>query len=94
VESLIVGKRHLIVVPAGALTSLPFQVLVTEKPMRSVQSLGDIAAYAEAPRLIQRHTITILPSVSSRRIPIWQSVIARPIGERAECHDPKAGVIP
>ena len=67
VESLIVGKRHLIVVPAGALTSLPFQVLVTEKPMRSVQSLGDIAAYAEAPWLIQRHTITILPSVSSLR---------------------------
>ena len=67
VESLIVGKRHLIVVPAGPLTSLPFQVLVTDKPMRSVQSLGDIAAYAEAPWLIQRHTITILPSVSSLR---------------------------
>ena len=67
VESLIVGKRHLIVVPAGPLTSLPFQVLVTDKPMRSVRSLGDIAAYAEAPWLIQRHTITILPSVSSLR---------------------------
>ena len=32
VEALIKDKRHLIVVPSGALTALPFHLLVTEKP--------------------------------------------------------------
>ena len=32
VEELIKDKRHLIVVPSGALTALPFHLLVTEKP--------------------------------------------------------------
>ncbi len=32
VEALIRDKRHLIVVPSGALTALPFHLLVTEKP--------------------------------------------------------------
>ena len=31
VEDVIKGKSHLIVVPAGPLSSLPFHVLVTEK---------------------------------------------------------------
>ena len=33
VEGLIKGKRHLLFVPSGALTALPFHLLVTEKPI-------------------------------------------------------------
>jgi CHAT domain-containing protein len=53
---LIKGK-HLIVVPSGALTSLPFHVLVTEplKPSNLV----------EARWLIRDHALTVLPSVAS-----------------------------
>ena len=36
VEALIRDKRHLIVVPSGALTALPFHLLVTEKPAVAV----------------------------------------------------------
>jgi hypothetical protein len=47
-------------VPSGALTSLPFQVLITEKP-EGTQRLSDAAW------LIKRHAITVLPSVASLR---------------------------
>ena len=53
-------KKHLIVVPSGALTSLPFQVLITEKP-EGTQRLSDAAW------LIKRHAITVLPSMASLR---------------------------
>jgi CHAT domain-containing protein len=53
-------KKHLIVVPSGALTSLPFQVLITEKP-EGTQRLSDAAW------LIKRHAIAVLPSVASLR---------------------------
>ena len=32
VEALIRSKRHLLIVPSGALTALPFHLLVTEPP--------------------------------------------------------------
>jgi CHAT domain-containing protein/Tfp pilus assembly protein PilF len=57
VEDLIKGK-HLLVVPSGSLTSLPFQVLVTEKPTRA-------DSYADAAWLARRHAITVLPSAAS-----------------------------
>ena len=38
VEALIKGKPHLLVVPTGALTALPFHLLVTEKPAKPVPS--------------------------------------------------------
>jgi CHAT domain-containing protein/tetratricopeptide (TPR) repeat protein len=53
---LIRGKR-LLVVPSGALTTLPLQVLVTEAPKSK-----DLAA---ARWLIRDHAITVLPSVAS-----------------------------
>jgi len=56
-QDLIEGK-HLLVVPSGALTKLPFQVLVTEAPMPDTP-LEDIAWLA------RKHAITVLPSVSS-----------------------------
>jgi CHAT domain-containing protein len=54
----LIKNKHLLVVPSGALTSLPFQVLVTEKPTRT-------SSYADAAWLAKRHAITVLPSASS-----------------------------
>ncbi len=53
-EDLIKGKQ-LLIVPSGALTQLPFQVLVTAPPTRD----------ASAAWLIRDHAITVLPAVSS-----------------------------
>jgi formylglycine-generating enzyme required for sulfatase activity/tetratricopeptide (TPR) repeat protein len=55
-EAQIQGK-HLIVVPSGALTTLPFQVLVTRRP--TSPELKD------ASWLIRDHALTVLPSVAS-----------------------------
>jgi CHAT domain-containing protein len=57
VEDLIRDK-HLLIVPSGALTQLPFQVLVTAAPASS----GD---YRSAAWLARRHAIAVLPAVSS-----------------------------
>jgi hypothetical protein len=61
VEDLIAGK-DLLIVPSDALTQLPFQVLVTEKP--SNEELTS-AAFTKASWLAKRHAISVLPSVSS-----------------------------
>src|SRR5262249_4274071 len=63
VEALIKDKRHLIVVPSGPLTALPFHLLVTEKPATAVP--GDLAAYRNAQWLLRRHAVSVLPSVAS-----------------------------
>jgi len=59
VAGSLAGKRHLIVVPTGALTSLPFQVLLTAPP----PAAGTPAALREAAWLIKRHALSVLPSV-------------------------------
>ncbi len=56
-EDVIRGK-HLLIVPSGALTTLPFQVLVTKPPPAS----NDLAS---ASWLIREHALTVLPSVAS-----------------------------
>ena len=56
VQDLIKGK-HLLIVPSGPLTQLPFQVLVTKPP-----TSGDHRAVAW---LAREHAVTILPAVSS-----------------------------
>ena len=61
IEDLIQGKR-LLIVPSGALTQLPFEVLLTEKPD---EALPRFQAYKKAAWLGQRQAITILPSVGS-----------------------------
>jgi CHAT domain-containing protein len=61
IEDLVQGKR-LLIVPAGALTQLPFEVLVTAKPD---ETLPRFEAYKKAAWLGQRQAITILPSVGS-----------------------------
>jgi CHAT domain-containing protein len=62
VASVLAGKSHLIVVPTGPLSSLPFQVLVTAPPPTS----GDEASRLRgAAWLIKQHALSVLPSVQS-----------------------------
>ena len=66
VEALVKDKHHLLVVPSGALTALPFHLLVTEKPAAAVpqiKTLHDLAAYRDAAWLMKRHAVSVLPSV-------------------------------
>jgi CHAT domain-containing protein/tetratricopeptide (TPR) repeat protein len=65
VEGLIKDKRHLLVVPSGPLTALPFHLLVTDKPATAVPAVNDIASYRDAAWLMKRHAVTVLPSVAS-----------------------------
>ena len=62
VEDLIKDK-HLLIVPSGPLTSLPFAALVTEKPEQALPS--DAEGYRRAAWLGTRQPITVLPAVSS-----------------------------
>ena len=67
VEGLVKDKRHLLVVPSGPLTSLPFHLLVTEKPAKPVTQVKDIALYRDVAWLIKRQAVSVLPSVASLR---------------------------
>lgn len=65
---LLASKNHLLIVPSGALTALPFHLLVAEDPPFAVpviKTASDFAAYREVAWLIKRHAITVLPSVAS-----------------------------
>jgi CHAT domain-containing protein len=62
VEDLIKDK-HLIIVPSGPLTSLPFQVLVTEQPASTRPKTFE--GYKGVAWLGRRQPLTILPSVAS-----------------------------
>ncbi len=70
VENVIAGKSHVMLVPAGPLTSLPIQVLVAAPPSTS-GSPADRLRSAEW--LVRRHALSVLPSVASlkalRRLP-------------------------
>jgi CHAT domain-containing protein len=71
VEALIKNKRHLLVIPSGALTALPFHLLVTETPAISMPvvegslTAEDVLAYRNAAWLIKRQAVTVLPSIAS-----------------------------
>jgi CHAT domain-containing protein/tetratricopeptide (TPR) repeat protein len=71
VEALVKGKRHLLVVPSGALTALPFHLLVTEKPPVPVPAVTEnltaenMAPYRDAAWLTKRQAVSVLPSVAS-----------------------------
>jgi CHAT domain-containing protein len=62
VEALVKNKKQLLVVSSGALTALPFHLLVTDKPNPPT---GDFASYRDADWLIKRQAVTMLPSVAS-----------------------------
>lgn len=59
----LIRDKHLLIVASGPLAALPFQVLVTEKPV--TPNPLSIAGYAEAAWLVKRHATTVLPSVTS-----------------------------
>ena len=61
IEEAIEGK-DLIIVPTGPLTQLPFQVLVTDRP---VNDKIRRRTFREASWLIKDHALTVLPSVSA-----------------------------
>jgi CHAT domain-containing protein len=61
-KALLAGKQHLLLVPTGPLTSLPFQVLLTEPPRPDAAE-----AFRDASWLIRRHALSVLPSVESLR---------------------------
>jgi CHAT domain-containing protein len=56
------GKKHVMFVATGPLSSLPFQVLVTEAPRAG---LSGADALKEAKWLIRSHALSVLPSVQS-----------------------------
>jgi CHAT domain-containing protein/tetratricopeptide (TPR) repeat protein len=58
----LINAKHLLIVPSGPLTQLPFHVLVTEKPD---PRLTGAEAFRRAAWLAKRHAITVLPAVSS-----------------------------
>jgi tetratricopeptide (TPR) repeat protein/CHAT domain-containing protein len=61
-DAILKGK-HLLIVPSGPLTSLPFQVLVTAPP--GAAGSKDAGGFADAAWLVRRHATTVLPSVAS-----------------------------
>ena len=63
VEPLVKDKRSLLVVPQGALTALPFHLLVTERPQAAIPDTFN--GYRDAAWLIKRHAVSVLPSVAS-----------------------------
>jgi CHAT domain-containing protein len=63
VEPLVTDKRSLLIAPAGALTALPFHLLVTTKPPAPIPD--KIEGYREAGWLLKRHAVSVLPSVAS-----------------------------
>jgi tetratricopeptide (TPR) repeat protein len=65
VEDLTKDAHHLLVVPAGPLTALPFHLLVTEKPATAIPQLKDIGSYRDAAWLIKRQAVSVLPALSS-----------------------------
>jgi CHAT domain-containing protein/Tfp pilus assembly protein PilF len=60
-EDLIKGRR-LVIMPTGALTQLPFHLLVTEKP---VPAASDTETYRRAAWLARRNPIVILPTLGA-----------------------------
>jgi CHAT domain-containing protein/tetratricopeptide (TPR) repeat protein len=63
VETLVRDKRSLLVVPSGALTALPFHLLLTEKPAAAIPEKID--GYRDAAWLLKRQAVSVLPSVAS-----------------------------
>jgi CHAT domain-containing protein/Flp pilus assembly protein TadD len=66
VEPVIRNKPRLLLVPTGALTAVPAQLLVTAPLTRQQPSQrADFDAYRDVAWLMKRHAITVLPSVAS-----------------------------
>ena len=66
IEDMLQGVEHLLVVPSGAMESLPLNLLVTEKPFID-EKKSVFEHYQTAAWLPKRYSLTRLPSVSSLR---------------------------
>ena len=64
VNDAIRDKKHLLVVPSGPLTALPFHVLVQRNTRPAPADRG---SYRRVSWLVKRYAVTTLPSVSSLR---------------------------
>jgi CHAT domain-containing protein len=64
-DALIKDKRHLLIVPSGPLTELPFHLLVTQKFEGAAKDSSVFGPYRDAAWLIKRQAVAILPSVPS-----------------------------
>jgi CHAT domain-containing protein len=63
VEDIVKEKHHLLIVPSGVLTAVPFHLLLTKAPPETKAATA--SQYREADWLIKEHAITVLPSVAS-----------------------------
>ncbi|NOY67279.1 MAG: CHAT domain-containing protein [Gammaproteobacteria bacterium] len=64
-EALLKGAQHVMIIPDGALTSLPFSVLVTQKPASPVQ---EFRQYRNIAWLNKKYALSTLPSLGALRI--------------------------
>ena len=71
VDTLIRDKRHLLVVPFGPLTAVPFHLLVTERPqvasprVEGSPTADNMAPYRDAKWLAKRQAVSVMPSLAS-----------------------------
>jgi CHAT domain-containing protein len=65
VEEVTKDAGHLLVVPSGPLTALPFHLPVTEKPATAIPQLKDIGSYRDAAWMIKRQGLSVLPALAS-----------------------------
>jgi CHAT domain-containing protein len=63
VDALIKDKPSLLVVASGALTALPFHLLVTERPVAAIPQTFE--GYRDAAWLLKRQAVSVLPSAAS-----------------------------
>jgi CHAT domain-containing protein/tetratricopeptide (TPR) repeat protein len=80
-ETLLADAKHLIIVPDGALQSLPPSILVTALPASAKRERSD---YKSVAWLIRRQAVTVLPAASSL-------VSLRRFAEARQAKDPFAG---
>jgi CHAT domain-containing protein/tetratricopeptide (TPR) repeat protein len=79
IEDMINSKHHLLIVPSGPLTSLPFQVLVTQAAAEARPRTFE--GYRKVAWLGRQHAITVLPAVSSLKA-LRDSAVRRVPAER------------
>lgn len=82
VQGLVKDKPSLLVAPSGALTALPFHLLVTEKPLAAIPDR--IEGYRDAAWLLKRQAVSVLPSISSLKV-------ARGFAHRDQATKPMTG---
>jgi tetratricopeptide (TPR) repeat protein/CHAT domain-containing protein len=90
IDGVIKDKKTVAFVPSGALTALPFHLLVTEPPTAGAGSPGarfgaeDLLPYLQAAWLLNRQAVSILPSIASLKT-------LRVLGARTHASKPLIG---